>query len=39
MANKNNSLLNQIGNGFLNPKGQMGDWQHASRVLSTMILD
>lgn len=32
MANKNNSLLNQIGNGFLNPKGQMGDWQHASRV-------
>jgi hypothetical protein len=32
MANKNNSLLNQIGNGFLKPKGQMGDWQHAART-------
>lgn len=32
MASKFNALLNQIGNGFLRPKGQMGDWQHAARV-------
>ena len=32
MANKNNSLLNQVGNGFLRPKGQLGDWQHAARA-------
>lgn len=32
MANKNNSLLNQIGSGLLRPKGQMGDWQHAART-------
>jgi hypothetical protein len=32
MANRNNSFLNQLGNGFLKPKGQMGDWQHAART-------
>jgi hypothetical protein len=32
MANKNNSFLNQLGNGFLKPKGQMADWQHAART-------
>jgi hypothetical protein len=32
MANKNNSFLNQLGNGFLKPKGQLGDWQHAART-------
>jgi len=32
MASKINGLLNQIGNSFLRPKGQMGDWQHAART-------
>lgn len=29
---KFNALLNQIGQTFLRPKGQMGDWQHAART-------
>lgn len=32
MASKINGLLDQIGNAFLRPKGQMGDWQHAART-------
>jgi len=32
MASPYNGLLNQIGNSFLRPKGQMGDWQHAART-------
>jgi len=32
MASPFNGLLNQIGNGLLRPKGQMGDWQHAART-------
>ena len=43
MASKFNSLLNTLGagfnlkdtaRGFLRPKGQMGDWQHAARTFS-----
>lgn len=32
MASKFNGLLDQLGNGLLRPKGQMGDWQHAART-------
>lgn len=32
MASKLNAFLNQLGSGFLRPKGQMGDWQHAART-------
>ena len=32
MANKFNGLLDSIANGVLNPKGNMADWQHASRL-------
>lgn len=32
MANKFNSLLDSIANGALNPKGNLADWQHASRL-------
>jgi hypothetical protein len=32
MANKFNGLLDSIANGALSPKGNLGDWQHASRL-------
>jgi len=32
MAGPFTGLLDQLGNGFLRPKGQMGDWQHAART-------
>ena len=32
MANKFNSLLDSIASGALSPKGNLGDWQHASRL-------
>jgi hypothetical protein len=32
MASPFTGLLDQIGNGLLKPKGQMGDWQHAART-------
>jgi hypothetical protein len=32
MASKLNAFLNQLGDGLLKPKGQMADWQHASRT-------
>jgi hypothetical protein len=34
MANKNNSYLDQLANGFLRPKGQLADWQHAARTFT-----
>ena len=43
MTSKFNSLLNTLGagfnlkdtaRGFLRPKGQMGDWQHAARTFA-----
>ena len=32
MANKFNALLDSIANGALNPKGNLADFQHASRL-------
>lgn len=32
MANKFTRFLTQAGNGLTNPKGMMGNWQHASRI-------
>lgn len=32
MANKFNALFDSIATGALTPKGNMGDWQHASRM-------
>ena len=32
MANKFNALLDSVANGALTPKGNLGDWQHASRL-------
>ena len=32
MANKFNALLDSIATGALTPKGNLGDWQHASRL-------
>ena len=32
MANKFNALLDSIASGALSPKGNLGDWQHASRL-------
>ena len=32
MANKLNGFLDNFFNGVLNPKGSMGDFQHASRL-------
>jgi len=32
MANKFNGLLDSIASGTLSPKGNLGDWQHASRL-------
>ena len=32
MANKFNGLLDSIAAGALSPKGNLGDWQHASRL-------
>jgi hypothetical protein len=32
MANKFNALLDSIAAGALSPKGNLGDWQHASRL-------
>lgn len=32
MANKFNALLDSVATGALTPKGNLGDWQHASRL-------
>jgi hypothetical protein len=32
MANKFTRFLQGVGDGLLNPKGQLGDWRHASRL-------
>ena len=32
MANKFNGLLDSIATGALSPKGNLGDWQHGSRL-------